>query len=194
MYIPNHFEIRDRDEIMAFIETHAFGQIISTHKGKLYSTHLPFLLSDDKTTLFSHMAKINPQHQDIESQQVMVVLEGPHDYISPGWYSAPGVPTWNYQAVHIYGHCKVSTDSKKIVSIVETLTKKYEANMEMPWEAEYPASMLGAIVAIDISIDELQCKYKLSQNRSDADRNQVIAQLEASGSNQLAAAMKARQR
>ena len=191
MYIPRHFEIRDRDEILSFVETHAFGQLISTHQARLYSTHIPFLLSDDKTTLLGHVAKNNPQHQDIENQQVMVTLEGPHDYISPSWYSVQGVPTWNYQAVHIYGQCKVSTDTNKIISIIETLTKKNEAKFETPWVAQYPASMLGAIVAIDISIDELQCKYKLSQNRSDLDRDQVIAQLDEAGSRGLATAMKA---
>ncbi|MEH6558170.1 MAG: FMN-binding negative transcriptional regulator [Oceanicoccus sp.] len=194
MYIPSPFEIRDIDEIFSFIEAHAFGQLISTHRGKLYSTHMPLLLSDDKTKLLGHVAKHNPQHQDIENQQVMVTLEGPHDYISPSWYSAPGVPTWNYQALHIYGRCKVSTDSTKIIPIIEALTKKNEMNFDMPWVAQYPASMLGAIVAIDISIDELQCKYKLSQNRSDLDRDQVIAQLDVAGSSELAAAMKASQR
>lgn len=190
MYIPQAFEITDEQEIFSFIEANAFGQLVSISSGELCSTHMPFLLSDDKTRILGHLAKQNPQHLDIENQSVMVTLDGPHDYISPSWYHSPGVPTWNYQSVHLYGSCKVLFEPEEIRTIVDTLTRKYESGFESPWLPEYRDSRLGAIVGLEISIDRMQCKYKLSQNRPAEDRAEVISQLELSGANSLAAQMR----
>jgi len=190
MYIPKHFTVTDDDEIFAFIEANGFGQIISSLQGKLFSTHIPFLLSSDKQKLVGHLAKQNPQHSDMDKQDVLVTLQGPHDYISPSWYKSPGVPTWNYQAIHIYGVCEVFDDHNKIKTIVDSLTEKYESSFQVPWLPDYKASMLGAIVGVEVTIDEIQCKYKLSQNRSEGDREQVIKQLENTGSGSLAEAMR----
>jgi len=190
MYIPKHFEVTDDDEIFAFIEANGFGQIISSLQGKLFSTHIPFLLSSNKKQLLGHLAKSNPHHSAMHKQQVLVTLQGPHSYISPSWYRSPGVPTWNYQAVHIYGVCKVFDDHEKIKIIVDSLTEKYESSFQVPWLPDYKTSMLGAIVGIEVTIGEIQCKYKLSQNRPDEDREQVIEQLENTGSIRLAKTMR----
>jgi transcriptional regulator len=193
MYIPKHFEVTDRAEIFAFIETHAFGQFISTVNGQHYSSHIPFLVADDRSRLIGHLALQNPQHRELDGQQVLITLLGPHDYISPSWYSGPGVPTWNYQAVHIYGECRVFSDSDRLKEVVDTLTRKYESSIESPWSGEYSPGMLGAIVGIEIVISELQCKFKLSQNRPEPDRQAVIEQLKSSGATDLAAAMARRE-
>ena len=190
MYIPKHFEVTDSNEVFAFIEANGFGQLISNSGGQLFATHIPFALSEDKTKLVGHLAKQNPQTQDIEGQEVLVTLQGPHDYISPSWYASPGVPTWNYQAVHIYGQCKCFSEPEALGELVESLTAQYESQFATPWQPEYRPAMLGAIVGIEISISDLQCKYKLNQNRSQQDQQQVIAQLEANGSHQLAEAMR----
>ena len=190
MYIPRHFEVTDHDEIFAFIEANGFGQIISSVQGKLFSSHIPFLLSSNKQKLVGHLAKQNPQLADIDQQDVLITLLGPHAYISPSWYKSPGVPTWDYQAVHIYGACKVFDAHEKLKTLVESLTDKYESSFQVPWQPDYKASMLGAIVGIEVTIDEIQCKYKLSQNRSTEDREQVILQLENTGSIDLAGAVR----
>jgi transcriptional regulator len=190
MYLPPHFEITDSAEIQAFIEANAFGQLISTVDGKLFSTHMPFLANADCTVLLGHLARPNPQLIDINSQEVLVTLDGPHDYISPSWYKTSGVPTWNYQTVHIYGVCKRIDDPQKITDIIHALTAKYESPFESPWQPDYNPAMVGAIVGIAIEITQIQCKYKLSQNRSLQDRQQVIEQLEQRGSLQLATAMR----
>lgn len=194
MYIPTHFEISDKEEIFSFIEANAFGQLISTLDGKLFSTHIPFLLTEDKSALLCHVALQNPQHKNIEGQEVLVTLEGPHDYISPSWYGSPGVPTWNFQAVHIYGQCKIFRDADRLKNVVDSLTSKYESGFQEPWRPDYNASMLKAIVGIEIAINDVQCKYKLSQNRSSEDRSQVIENLRALGSNSLAEAMERNRR
>jgi len=189
VYIPKHFEVNDKEEIYAFFEANAFGQLISNVGGKPFSTHMPFLLSEDKTKIFGHLALQNQQHSELEGQEVLVTLQGVHDYISPSWYSAPGVPTWNYQSVHIYGHGEVFTEPEKLKFVVDTLTQKYESAFAKPWQPEYRATMLQAIVGVEITIREIQCKYKLSQNRSDQDRLQVVTRLKDLGSNKLAEAM-----
>lgn len=189
MYIPKHFEVNDKEEIFAFAKANAFGQLISNVDGRFFSTHIPFLFSEDRTKVFGHLAKQNPQCSELDGQEVLITLEGPHGYVSPSWYSARGVPTWNYQALHIYGHAKIFTDSDQLKDMVDLLTEKYESAFEQPWQPEYKASMLVAIVGLEITIGEIQCQYKLSQNRSSQDRGQVIEQLKSLASNSLAQAM-----
>lgn len=189
MFIPKHFEITEKNEIDAFIENNSFGQLISNSKGRLFSTHIPFLLSRDKMKLIGHLAKQNSQAQDLEGQEVLVTLQGAHNYISPTWYTGSGVPTWNYQAVHIYGRSKLFSDVDALKTVVDALADKYERNRSSPWQSDYPASMLKAIVGFEISIDEIQCQYKLSQNRSEQDQEQVIEQLKSNDSIALADAM-----
>ncbi|WP_426415057.1 FMN-binding negative transcriptional regulator [Aestuariirhabdus sp. LZHN29] len=189
MYVPKHFAVTDRDELHRFIDANGFGQLISNAGGRLFSTHIPFLLSADNSKLLGHLAKQNPQLEEVDGQEVLVTLQGAHDYISPAWYASPGVPTWNYQAVHVYGTCKIIDDADAVQTIVNALTHRYESEYENPWQPQYKASMLGAIAGIEITIGELQGKYKLSQNRSAKDRQQVVEQLTLNGSTQLAAAM-----
>ena len=189
MYIPKHFEVTDESEIYAFIEDNAFGQLISNCDGRLFSSHIPFFLSSDKTKLIGHLAKQNPQAHDIEDQEVLVTFQGAHDYISPSWYVGSGVPTWNYQSVHIYGPCKIFNTPGALSQVVDTLTEKYESKLSNPWQPKYKPSLLGAIVGVEITISEIQCKYKLSQNRSTQDQEQVIKQLKVNGSNKMAEAM-----
>lgn len=189
MYIPKHFDVTDNEEIFSFVEENAFGQLISQVDGRLFSSHIPFLISKDRATIFAHLAKPNPQLIDIEKQEVMLTFEGPHDYISPSWYTGSGVPTWNYQTAHIYGRCTVFNDADRLKELVDSLTHKYESGFETPWQPEYNSAMLGAIAGIEIQISDVQCKYKLSQNRSENDRKLVIQNLTRLGSITLAKAM-----
>jgi len=190
MYIPEKFQVTDADEIFAFVQAHAFGQLISQHDGRLVASHLPFLLSDDRSRLRCHVARQNPQWQQIAEQQVLATFTGPHDYISPSWYQGAGVPTWNYQAVHVYGRCRVFDDAGELAGLVESLSGVYEARFDNPWQPRYPDSMLKAIVGIELEIDDLQCKYKLSQNRPAADHRPVIEKLDALGAEDLVREMR----
>ncbi|MDH4041192.1 MAG: FMN-binding negative transcriptional regulator [Gammaproteobacteria bacterium] len=189
MYIPRHFAVTDRLEIVSFLEANAFGQLISTVDGKPFCSHLPFLVSGDGSRLIAHVARQNPQHNEIGGQLVLATFAGPHDYVSPSWYSAPGVPTWNYQAVHVYGQCSTFSDPVRLGELVETLADRYESGFARPWQASYESRMLEAIVGIDIAVTEIQCKYKLGQNRPEQDQRQVAAKLREAGSTLLADAM-----
>lgn len=194
MYIPKHFAITDQEEIFAFIEANAFGQLVSSLAGRPFATAMPFLIDAQRTKLIGHLAGQNPQHAELAGQEVLISLLGPHEYISPSWYASPGVPTWNYQAVHIYGRCSVFSDAERLRSLVDSLTRKYESGFASPWSPDYPAAMLKAIVGVEVTIGEIQCKYKLSQNRSPDDRRQVHERLAAGGANALAEAMRRNER
>ncbi|MGD8350455.1 MAG: FMN-binding negative transcriptional regulator [Gammaproteobacteria bacterium] len=190
MYVPEKFKIDDADEIFAFLRANAFGQLVSLHGGRPVVSHLPFFVAEDRANLKCHVARQNPQWQEIESQQVLATFLGPHDYISPSWYSGAGVPTWNYQAVHVYGRCRVFDDPGELASLVDALSGTYESRFESPWQPRYADSMLKAIVGIELEIDDIQCKYKLSQNRPVADHQPVIDHLDELGADSLVAAMR----
>ncbi len=190
MYVPRHFEISAAEEIYAFLDANAFGQLISLQDGRLTAAHLPFLVAEDRKHLFCHLARQNPQWQQLEDQQVLITFLGAHDYISPSWYQTAGVPTWNYQALHIYGRCRVFDDPAQLSSLVDMLSQRYESGFETPWKPQYREAMLKAIVGVDIEIEDIQCKFKLSQNRPAEDQQGVIDKLDELGSDSLVKAMR----
>lgn len=190
MYVPKHFEISDAEEVFAFLDANAFGQLISRQDGEIMASHLPFLLAADRQHLHCHLARQNPQWQQLEGQRVLITFQGAHDYISPNWYETAGVPTWNYQAVHIYGYCRVFDDASELSAVIEALSNRHESGFETPWQPKYPDTMLKAIVGVEIIIDEVQCKYKLSQNRPAADQRSVVERLDQLGSKTLAGVMR----
>ena len=189
MYIPTSFAINDKTSINTFIHDHGFGQLISLHNNQLFSSHLPFLFDEKANVLLGHLATANPQHQDIEGQDVLVTLQAAHGYISPNWYVSKGVPTWNYQAVHIYGQCKVFTDANRLKQVVDTLTAKYEKDLPQPWQPDYQANMLKGIVGIELNITRIEAKFKLNQNRTAEDIQGVIDHLDPVKQADLLAAM-----
>jgi transcriptional regulator len=190
MYVPDHFKVEDNEEIFSFIDANAFGQLISVVDDRPFASHLPFLITEDRKSLQCHLARSNPHWQNLEGKPVLVTFLGPHDYISPSWYKQAGVPTWNYQAVHIYGRGRVFDDAGPLADLVEALSHRYESAFETPWQPKYREAMLKAIIGVEITIDEVQAKYKLSQNRPVADQAGVIDSLDKLGADTLADAMR----
>jgi len=170
MYVPRHFEVAEEAEIFSFIDANAFGQLVSIDGGRPYASHLPFLLASDHTRMHCHLARQNPQWQQLADRQVLVTFLGPHDYISPSWYQ--------------------NDDDAAVAEIVEALSARYESGFETPWQPQYRDAMLKAIIGVEITIDEVQCKYKLSQNRPAADHQGVVDKLDQLGSKPLARAMR----
>lgn len=189
MYIPQHFAITDPEEVANFIRANSFGQLISLHDGAIVASLIPFIFDADAGKLIGHLAKTNPQWQQLQDQKVLISLQGDHAYVSPSWYESKGVPTWNYQVAQIEGIAECFTDPERLEWLVNTLTEQNESSYAEPWEPNYAASMLTAIVGVEITITSTQCKFKLSQNRSAADRSNVRQQLELAGHNQLAHTM-----
>lgn len=182
MYTPKHFEVTAPETLAAFIDAHSFGALITAPHGRPSASHVPFLLDRARNVLHCHLARANPQWQELaDAAEVLVIFTGPHGYVSPTWYTDPGVPTWNYTAVHVYGAARVLDDPGHTARHVEALAAKYERGSPAPWVPDYDPRRLGGIVGIEIGIRSIEGKFKLSQNRSAADRAGVIAKLRANG-------------
>ncbi len=189
MYIPQHFLESDEDKLASLIDRYSFGTLVTVSSGRPFASHLPFVHARGERKLLCHVARANPQWRDLDGAQVLVMFQGPHAYVSPTWYTAGGVPTWNYVAVHVYGSARAIDDPVHAKRHVEALAARHESGSASPWVPDYDERMLRGIVGLEIQISEIQGKLKVSQNRSAADRARVIAQLTANGTeNELAIA------
>lgn len=183
MYIPKYFQINDQDIIYDFIERYSFATLFSQHNGEPYATHLPLILDKDEGVLYGHFARPNVQWKDAENQQVLVVFQGPHCYISPSWYeTTKAVPTWNYVAIHLYGKMEILEDDKVILDSLNRLVNKYESpnssyNLN-ELESSFIEGMSKGIVAFKIKITKIEAKAKLSQNHPVERQELIIEQLE----------------
>ena len=188
MYLPKQFEQSDEETLWGFIGEHSFGTLLTVVDGRPFASHVPFLSDRAARVLHCHVARANPQWQQIAAApHVLAIFAGPHGYISPTWYAEPGVPTWNYAVVHARGDARIVDDLEHTRRHVEALAAKFEHGRARPWVAEYDARRLAGIVGIEIRVAALEGKFKLSQNRSEADREGVVEQLRASGSDNDAA-------
>jgi transcriptional regulator len=192
MYLPAHYEISDADTVRQLIATHPLGTWVVTNGNDLIINHIPFLLDEtrgSRGTLIGHVARANPVWKQLQqASSSAVVFHAEQGYISPNWY--PGkqqhhrvVPTWNYAVVHVHGKAQAIEDRSTLLNIVTALTKHQEAKHENPWRvSDAPAAhiekLLGAIVGIEITIDTLIGKFKLSQNQAPLDRQGAIAGLQ----------------
>lgn len=202
MYIPKYFKVENVDEILDFVQKNSFGTIVTTEQGKPIATHLPlgFNKKGDDYYITGHVSFGNPHWRTFETcQDVLVMFQGPHAYISSSWYGHEDVPTWNYQAVHIYGQaCILERD--ELIEELTVMMEKYEKHRENPilWDNLSPQLLerqLKAIVGFKIKVEDIQAAYKLSQNRNDTDYMNIIDQLQNEGdphAEQLAAVMKKR--
>lgn len=182
MYTPRHFSENDPQRLSTLICNNAFGTLVTTAVGRPEASHIPFLFDGERQLLLGHLAAANPQAQRLaEVDEVLVMFQGPHGYISPSWYESDDVPTWNYTTVHVYGRPEILHDNDDVREIVNTLTNKYESQFEQPWKPAYDDRLLSAIVGFRIHVTEMQGKFKLSQNRSAQDRANVIRELEKKG-------------
>jgi len=189
MYIPKAFREDDISKLYNFIQAHSFATLVTQHEGMPFASHLPFLLDAERGPngiLLAHMARANPHWHDFASaQEVLVIFQGPHTYISPSWYEVElSVPTWNYAVVHAYGLPHLIEDGEELYKLLKTLIQTHEANFEMPWPFQLPddylQKMMRGIVGFEIEITRLEGKFKLSQNRTETERENVIAALQES--------------
>lgn len=181
MYIPKYYQVTDPEEIREFIEAHSFGTIITAGKGRPLATHLPFQLKKeaDGYVLRGHFARGNPQWHTIEDPgEVLVTFQGPHSYGTSSWYEEKDIPTWNYQAAHVYGTGRLLTEDELREDLV-TLLQKHEQHRDEPvlWET-LPTELLEkdikGIVGFKLHITDIQAAFKLSQNQSTEDYQHVI--------------------
>lgn len=182
MYIPKHYKVTDIDEIKEFIQNNSFGTIVTTQQGKPIATHLPLELHQqgDDYYITGHFAYANPQWKTFEDDNVLVMFQGPHAYISSSWYQSDDVPTWNYQSVHVYGTASIMSQQELQEDLI-LLLQKYERHRKDPalWEnlSAQTKKQIRGIVGFKIKIQEVQAVYKLSQNRDAEDYQTIIDRL-----------------
>lgn len=184
MYIPKYFNINEEEVMFDYIEKYSFATMFSLHQGLPYVTHLPFILDKDNRALYGHLARLNGQWKDALNQQILVVFQGPHCYISPSWYGTKNaVPTWNYVAVHVYGEMEIMEDSDDLQDLLDKMVTKYEQRDSSyqlhNLDTEYLEGMSRGIVGIKINICKIEGKAKLSQNQPIERQKLIIAQLES---------------
>jgi transcriptional regulator len=190
MYRPPAFAEDRPEELAAMIAAASLPVLISPVRDaggvRMVATHLPLSLQGSK--LIGHFARANEHWKNFdaggESLAIFTAAEG---YVSPSWYAAKAehgrvVPTWNYEAVHVYGRLEIIYEPAGILEIVTQLTRRYEEPRAKPWKVadapdDYIAAQLKGIVGVVLHISRMEGKRKLSQNRSDADRHGVVAGL-----------------
>lgn len=201
MYQPAQFAETRPEVMQQLMREHAFGTLVTLASDGLNANHLPFEFDPEPApygTLIAHVARSNPVWQDLASGvEALVIFQGPHAYISPGWYATKQehgrvVPTYNYMVVHAYGRLRAVEDKTWLRRLLERLTARHEAGMPQPWKlddapADFIDKLLPAIVGIEIPIARLIGKWKVSQNQPQANRVGVEQGLRAQGEEQAAA-------
>jgi transcriptional regulator len=195
MYQPPHFR-EDRIEVQHdLIRVHPLGLLITAGPSGLLANPIPFLVDSEESargTLRCHLARANPQWRELAAvEQCLVVFQGPQEYVSPSWYATKRetgkvVPTWNYVTVHAWGRPSVVDDATWLRRQIEDLTRLKEGTRLAPWQvddapAAYVASQMKAIVGVEIPIERIEGKWKVSQNRPEADRAGVVSALRGGG-------------
>lgn len=194
MYTPKAFACDDTATLHKLMDVYPFA-ILVTPDGMI--SHIPLLLlpiesNGELGTLFGHVARPNPQAESLRNLgRATAVFSGPHGYISPRWYeTALAVPTWNYAAVHAHGSVRI-IEGDDFLTRLGQLLDRYEPE---GWQGRMPdgflRKQLPGIVGFELTIERLEGKVKLSQNKPQADILGAIAGLEAEGNTELVSLMR----
>jgi transcriptional regulator len=199
MYLPEHFAETDVAKLHALMRAFPLATLVTRGTNGLEANHVPLHLAADagpNGTLRGHVARANPlAHAATVDGEILVIFQGTDSYISPSGYATKAehgrvVPTWNYTAVHAYGQLRLIDDAEWLLAQLTALTAEHETRLAKPWAvgdapADYIAKMLGAIVGIEIPIDHLIGKWKLSQNQPLANQTSLITALAGTAMGEL---------
>jgi transcriptional regulator len=188
LYTPTHFAVQDRALAAALMHAHPFATLITQGVEEPVVSHVPLLLVDEGDTwhVFGHVARANP-HWELwnDRKRILAIFHGGDAYISPALYSTrKAVPTWNYAIVHVHGVIELWHDSERKEQVLKALIDRHDAAYRSQWDrldSEYREGMKSGIVAFTIAIERIESKFKLSQNRPEADRARVLEAMQAGG-------------
>lgn len=184
MYTPKLYREEDRSKILEFLQKYDFAILVCHDGRKPVAGHLLVEVVEQGEKLFvnGHMSKANPLWKTFDkTAEVLVIFQGPHTYISPTWYNHVNVPTWNYQAVHVYGTPRLVTDHDEAYRLLQRLVDRYESSSHYKMETlppDFVEKEIRGIMAFQIEVTQIEANYKLSQNRNDADYWNVVSHLE----------------
>lgn len=183
MYIPKLYREEDREKIIEFLKQNNFPALVSRDGEKLVATHLPVEVIEGKEgtlTILGHMSCANPQWKSFGEQEVLLVFQGAHTYISPRWYNHINVPTWNYMMVHVYGKvCAV--EGEKLYSLLSSLVGHHEAGSSYSLEGlpeDFVKKEMKGVFGFMLDVTRIDASYKLSQNRNNEDHENIVRELE----------------
>jgi len=193
MYEPSHFKVEDRDALHAVMRAHPLATLVTVGEGGLIANPVPFILhaeEGEQGVLRAHLARPNPQWKAIAAGgETLVIFTGTERYVTPAWYASKQehgkvVPTWNYVTVQVRGPARAIEDPVWLRAQLESLTRQQEAPRSQPWSVSdapepFVAAQARGIVGIEIEIAALAGKFKLSQNRQEADKLGVLNGLSA---------------
>jgi transcriptional regulator len=188
MYVNPSHQLTDREAIFSLIASHPLGAWVCHGREGLIANHVPFLLDRGRGphgTLIGHVARANGVWRELDAATPSVVMfQGPQAYITPGWY--PGktehgrvVPTWNYMVAHAHGVARAIEDREWLLDMLNRLTNAQEARQAAPWSvSDAPRSfidkLMGVIVGIELPIERLEGKLKVSQDEANQDRHGTV--------------------
>lgn len=189
MYQPRHFVETREDALHGLIDAHPFATIVVHGAAGVAVNHLPFVRKEG--VLRGHVARGN-ELAAMDGAAVLAIFHGPQGYVSPNWYPSKHanggreVPTWNYAVAHVHGRLRVIHDADWLRALLDALTDRFEASEPSPWKvadapADHVEKLLGAIVGIEIAIERIEGKFKLSQNHPAANRAGVMTGLTRRG-------------
>lgn len=184
MYIPKLYREEDHRRVLEFLHRNDFATLVAYDGQRPVASHLLMEVVQDGGRLFvnGHMSRANPLWRLLEQNpEVLAIFQGPHTYISATWYNHVNVPTWNYQAVHVYGKPGIVTDRQVVYDILKRLVDRYEAHGSYRLEKlphDFVEKEMNGVVAFQIDVSRIEANYKLSQNRSDEDHRSIVEHLE----------------
>ncbi len=186
MYIPKLYREEDREKILDFLRVNNFPALVTYDGEKPIATHLPVEVlegEDGSLTVLGHMSRANPQWKSFGGQEVLLIFQGAHTYISPRWYDHVNVPTWNYMMAHLYGKVRL-VEGDELYSLLSRLVKKHEEATPYRLEGlpqDFVQNEMKGTVGFAVDVTRVEAGYKLSQNRNDADHENIIRELEGRG-------------
>lgn len=195
MYIPKLYREEDREKILEFLKQNNFPALVTYDGEKPTATHLPVEVLENENgslTILGHMSRANPQWRSFGEQEVLLIFQGAHTYISPRWYDHVNVPTWNYMLVHVYGKVRL-VEGEELHSLLSRLVKNHEEPTAYSLEAlpqDFVQKEMNGVVGFAVDVMRVDAGYKLSQNRNDGDHENIIRELEGRGDENSAAVAK----
>lgn len=180
-YNPTRFKNEDLKAKLNFIKKHPFATVISNINSQLYISHLPLVAvnEDNQIYLYGHLASVNHHSEYLDEQNITVIFNGAHTYVTPKWYTTNDVPTWNYSVLQLNGHVQAISDDTGIIECLKLLTDHSEKLYPSGWDFFIPDDLKSTdlskyIIGFKIKVHDMSFKQKLSQNRSAEDRDRII--------------------
>lgn len=198
MHIPKYYREEDIKTILPFLQRNNFPAIVTFDGKRPLATHAPVEVAEfeNKLVVYCHISRANPQWKSFDGQELLLIFQGAHTYISPRWYNHVNVPTWNYQIVHVYGKAR-EIQNADLYALLSRLVQNHESATAYRLEElpqDFVQKQMKGVFGFAIDVTQIDAGYKLSQNRDDEDHENIVRELEKRGdeySGMIAQAMQA---